>query len=52
MFTKWDKFFAAITGAAVLIVGRHFGETSWEYLDLTTIVTAAAVFFIPNKPAV
>ncbi len=49
MLTRFDKFFTALTGAAVIIVGRHFGQTSWEYLDLVTVVTAAAVFFVPNK---
>lgn len=43
------KLIVALVGAAVVIVGRHFGETSWEYLDLTTLTAALGVYLAPNK---
>lgn len=48
MLGPYSKFVIALVGAAVIIVGRHFGETSWEYLDLTTVATALGVYAVRN----
>lgn len=46
--TKYNKFLIALVGAAVVIVGRSLGVTSWEYLDLVTVATALGVYTVPN----
>ena len=35
---KHRKFLVALAGAAVVILGRHFGQSSWEYLDASVLL--------------
>jgi hypothetical protein len=41
--TRYSKFIAAAIGAAITICTTAFASASWE-------LTAAAVYFVPNKP--
>lgn len=45
---KYRKFITALIGAAVIIVGRHYGLTSNAYLDIVTVATALGVYGVPN----
>lgn len=46
--TKYRKFGIALAGAAVAIVGRHFGLDSELYADAVAIATALGVVIVPN----
>lgn len=48
MFTKYAKWWTALTGAAVLIVGTIAGVDSSAYTTVVALVTALGVFFVPN----
>lgn len=45
---KYRKFVVALTGAAVVIIGRQFGVDSAIYADAVTVVTALGVYLTPN----
>lgn len=47
---KYRKFVVALVGAAVLIVGRHYGVNSEWYGDLVILATAGGVYVAPNDP--
>lgn len=46
--TKYRKYIVAAVGAAVVIIGRAYGLTSWEYLDAVTVATSFGVLVVPN----
>lgn len=46
--TKYSKFLVALAGAAVTIVGNHFGVTSELYTDAVVLATALGVVIVPN----
>lgn len=44
----YAKLVVALVGAAVAIVGRHFGVDADIYFDLVALATAAGVYVTPN----
>ena len=46
---KYAKLYTAITGLVLLVVSTELGADSKWYQYAVAAVTAAAVWFVPNK---
>lgn len=45
---KYNKFWVAAAGAAVIVLTRHFGLENIYVMDLITVLTALGVYAVPN----